>query len=66
MTILHTDEANKDQPDYHSFLLRIWHTSPEDEQEWRVTLIQISSGKQFGFSGLEQLFEFLEHLKTDL
>ncbi len=54
------------QPDYYSFLLRVWQTP----QGWRASLDDTPTGRRLGFASLEQLFAHLMQLtegeiKTD-
>ena len=48
--------------DYHAFVLRIWRVREGNQAQWRVTLKNIHTGKVFGYSSLDDLFEFLRCL----
>lgn len=43
--------------DYSAFLLRLWRESTSGQ--WRVTLKDVSSGRQRNFSDLATLFDYL-------
>jgi hypothetical protein len=53
------------QPDYLSYLLRLWRVSEDqgvqrgDAANWRASLESPHSGERVGFAGLEELFDFL-------
>jgi len=55
----------KAQPDYLSYLLRLWRVSEvggaqsAGEAHWRASLESPHSGERVGFAGLEELFGFL-------
>ena len=56
----------KTHPDYVSFLLRLWRVSDEDKSQpgaekavWRASLENPHTGQQKGFTGLDELFDFL-------
>jgi hypothetical protein len=51
----HTDE----EPDYLSYLLRLWCVKGDKGRVWRASLLSIQSRHQVGFAGLEALFEYL-------
>ena len=44
---------------YFAFLLRLWKEKKVGEDIWRVSLEDPHTGEQKGFSGLEELFNFL-------
>jgi hypothetical protein len=53
------------QPDYLSYLLRLWRVS-EDQgaqhgviADWRASLESPHGGERVGFAGLEEMFDFL-------
>ncbi len=56
---MHADDTDKDQPEYYSFLLRIWRTGQKEEGEWRATLEHITSGEKYVFTSLKELFRFI-------
>jgi hypothetical protein len=55
----------KAQPDYLSYLLRLWRVSEDQSAQrggragWRASLQSPHSGERVGFAGLEELFGFL-------
>ncbi len=46
------------QPDYRSFLLRLWRQGPEP-CAWRASLESTATGERRAFASLESLFAFL-------
>ena len=50
---------SKEQPDYQSYLLRLWRVNDEEEAVWRASLESVHTGERKGFAGLEALFDFL-------
>jgi len=54
-----------DQPDYLSYLLRLWWEGGEGEASgakgrvWRASLESPHTGERKGFASLEDVFEFL-------
>ena len=53
----------KDQPDYLSYLLRLWRVS-EEKATWRASLESSRTGERKGFASLDDLFDFL-HRQID-
>ena len=59
----------KKQPDYLSYLLRLWRVSGDEESRgrplqkatWRVSLEDPHTCERQGFAGLDELFEFLRN-----
>jgi hypothetical protein len=51
---------DKEQPDYLSYLLRLWRVSDEEEAVWRASLESPHTGERRGFTNLTDLFTFLE------
>ena len=50
----------KEQPDYVSYLLRLWREGDsEREAIWRASLESTRTGELRTFSGLDELFDFL-------
>lgn len=53
------------QPDYLSYLLRLWRVSGDQgarrvgKAHWRASLESPHSSERVGFAGLEELFDFL-------
>ena len=48
----------KEQPDYLSYLLRLWRVS-EEKAAWRASLESSRTGERIGFTCLESLFAYL-------
>jgi hypothetical protein len=51
---------DKEQPDYLSYLLRLWRVSGEEKAVWRASLESPHTGERRGFANLTDLFTFLE------
>jgi hypothetical protein len=58
----------KKQPDYLSYLLRLWRVSGDEESlpplqkaTWRVSLEDPHTRERQGFASLDELFEFLRN-----
>ena len=49
----------KDQPEYVSYLLRLWRGSGEETAVWRASLESPHTGERRGFASLDELFDFL-------
>jgi len=49
----------KEQPDYLSYLLRLWRVRGEEKAVWRASLKSVHTGELKGFASLEVLFAFL-------
>jgi len=49
----------REQPDYLSYLLRLWRVS-EEETSWRASLESSHTGEREGFASLDALFSFLQ------
>jgi hypothetical protein len=50
---------SQEQPTYRSFLLRLWSIRIDGETAWRASLESARTGQRQGFTGLEDLFEFI-------
>lgn len=50
-----------DEPQYLSYLLRLWPVKIGGTTVWRASLESSLTGGRTGFSDLEALFSFLEH-----
>lgn len=50
---------SKEQPDYISYLLRMWRVGGEGKATWRASLESPRSGERIGFASLDKLFAFL-------
>jgi hypothetical protein len=48
----------KGQPDYISYLLRIWQSNG-NETVWRASLQDPHTGKRLGFASIDELYIFL-------
>jgi hypothetical protein len=51
---------DKEQPDYLSYLLRLWRVDGEENAAWRASLESPHTGERRGFAKLADLFTFLE------
>jgi hypothetical protein len=52
--------AHKDEePEYRSYLLRLWCVEGDKGRVWRASLQSTQTRKQVGFAALEALFEYL-------
>ena len=47
------------EPEYLSYLLRIWRESQDDGRRWRASLEDTANGEVEGFSDIESLIEGL-------
>ncbi len=54
----------KEQPDYLSYLLRLWRERDEGKLAWRASLESAFTGKRYGFASLDNLFDFLRRLTS--
>jgi hypothetical protein len=52
-------EPGTRQPEYVSFLVRLWRVSDEGGPTWRATLQRPGTAVVMGFPSLEELFAFL-------
>jgi hypothetical protein len=48
-----------EQPDYLSYLLRLWRVSDGEGPTWRALLKSSHTGEEVGFGSLEKLFAFI-------
>jgi hypothetical protein len=46
-------------PDYRSYLLRLWRATCDGQTVWRASLESPQTGEQAGFASLEALFDHL-------
>jgi hypothetical protein len=51
-------ERGREQPDYQSYLLRLWRVDEGDEV-WQVSLESARTGERRGFADLEAMLDFL-------
>lgn len=47
------------QPEYLSYLVRLWRVGDGEEPAWRATLKSSQTGQQVGFDSLEALFDYV-------
>lgn len=63
-------EDTMEQPDYLSYLLRLWWAGGDDEAPadgvWRASLESPQTGQQQGFASLDDLFDFLREQTSNL
>jgi hypothetical protein len=52
-------EGMRDQPDYLSYLVRLWRVSAGGATTWRASVECPHTGEQVGFAGVQDLFDFL-------
>jgi hypothetical protein len=52
----------KEQPDYLSYLLRLWRAGVDDRTAWRAGLKSSHTGEEVGFGSLDELFD---HLRSE-
>jgi Ser-tRNA(Ala) deacylase AlaX len=50
---------SKEQPNYISYLLRMWRANGEGKEVWRASLENPHTGERIGFASLDKLFAFL-------
>lgn len=54
------EEPVKEQPDYVSYLLRLWREDCGDEEAvWRASLESTRTGELMAFASLDELFDYL-------
>jgi hypothetical protein len=54
----------REQPEYLSYLLRLWRVESGRPVVWRASLKSAGSGEQVGFASLEELFDYLRAQTT--
>jgi hypothetical protein len=54
-----TSEGSREQPEYLSYLLRLWRVEGGEQPVWRASLKDVGRGEQVGFDNLEELFDYL-------
>ncbi len=54
------EAVDRENPDYQSFLLRLWRVKGTGPLAWRASLESTATGRRQGFADLEHLFAFLE------
>lgn len=50
------------EPDYHSYLLRMWLVQRGEKGQWRASLENVQTGEMQGFKDLPSLLAHLEGL----
>jgi hypothetical protein len=53
-----TLDGRQEQPDYLSYLLRLWRVN-QGEEGWRASLESVHTAERMGFSNLDGLFDYL-------
>jgi hypothetical protein len=53
------DPGDSEQPDYLSYLLRLWRVSDGEAPTWRALLKSSQTGQQVGFGSVDALFDYL-------
>ena len=51
---------SNEQPNYLSYLLRLWRENGEEQNDWRASLESALTGKRHVFPSLVKLFAFLQ------
>ena len=49
----------KEQPDYASYLLRLWKSNERGSATWRASLESTTEGRRYNFAHVEALIAFL-------
>lgn len=52
-------EGSREQPEYLSYLLRLWRVEGGEQPVWRASLKGVGGGQKVGFASLEELFDYL-------
>jgi hypothetical protein len=52
-------ERKRDQPDYRSYLVRLWRVSVGGATTWRASVECPHTGEQLGFASVQELFDFM-------
>jgi len=58
-------DENVDEPQYLSYLLRLWAVKSTGGTHWRASLENPTTGDRQGFPNLEALFTYLEWVAQD-
>lgn len=53
-------DETQDQPDYLSYLLRLWRVTIAGQIVWRGSLECPHTGERLGFAGPDSLWDFLQ------
>ena len=54
-----SDITMEEQPDYRSYLLRLWRVNDGGTVVWRASLESVCTGERRSFASLDDLFDFL-------
>jgi len=54
-----TQQGTREQPDYISFMLRLYRADDDGKPVWRMSLEPSLAGERRGFASLDDLVEFL-------
>lgn len=54
-------EGRGEQPDYQSYLLRLWRVD-DGQEDWRASLESAHTGERRGFATLDALFDHVRSL----
>jgi hypothetical protein len=57
---LEKNRMPQEQPDYASYLLRLWKSSERGSAIWRASLESTAEGRRYSFAHLEALIAFLQ------
>jgi hypothetical protein len=66
-----TPKGTREQPDYLSYLLRLWRVSGDggthrkEKTVWRASLESPHTGERMGFASLDALFAFLRQQTSE-
>jgi hypothetical protein len=60
MSVKHAAGEPSEQPDYLSYLLRLWRACGGTETTWRASLESALSGETHNFASLDLLCDFLQ------
>lgn len=52
-------KGSRKQPDYLSYLLRLWPAEDQGHAVWRALLKSAGTGEQMAFASLEDLLDYL-------
>jgi len=55
-----TSNGGEHRKTYQSYLLRLWQVGERQCVQWRASLQSVRTGQRVIFSGLEELFEYLQ------
>jgi hypothetical protein len=49
----------REQPEYLSYLLRLWRAGDDERPAWRAGLKSSHTSEEVGFGSLDELFDYL-------